>query len=119
VPIGAAIEIALDKIATTRGKIVAPAKHTTTRPDYTASANDNTIIEGITGSPTSLGWVGFAYAEENKDKVAEIQVAKDPNGTCVAPSVPSVTVRLLCIALRAVCAPAATSVAKIQSTARS
>jgi phosphate transport system substrate-binding protein len=80
------IEIALDKIATTRGKIVAPAKHTTTRPDYTASANDNTIIEGIAGSPTSLGWVGFAYAEENKDKVAEIQVAKDPNGTCVGPS---------------------------------
>jgi len=84
------IEIALDKIATTRGKIVAPAKHTTTRPDYTASANDNTIIEGITGSPTSLGWVGFAYAEENKDKVAEIQVAKDPNGTCVAPSAASI-----------------------------
>src|SRR6185295_8988318 len=37
--------------------------------------------------------------------------------TCVAPSVPSVAVRLLCIALRAVCAPAATSVAKIHSTA--
>ena len=80
------VELALDKIAGARGKIVAPAKHTTTRPDYTASANDNTIIEGIAGSPTSLGWVGFAYAEENKDKVAEIQVSKDPNGTCVSPS---------------------------------
>src|SRR4029078_7659286 len=44
------------------------------------------IIEGIANAPASLGWVGFAFAEENKDKVAEIQVSKDPNGTCVAPS---------------------------------
>jgi phosphate transport system substrate-binding protein len=80
------VEIALDKIADPRGKIDPATKHTATRPDYQASANDNTIIEGIAGSPTSLGWVGFAYAEENKDKVAEIQVSKDPNGTCVAPS---------------------------------
>jgi phosphate transport system substrate-binding protein len=80
------VEIALDKIADPRGQIDPETKHTATRPDYTASANDNTIIEGISGSPTSLGWVGFAYAEENKDKVAEIQVAKDPNGTCVSPS---------------------------------
>ena len=60
-------------------------KHTTTRPDYTASADDNAIIDGISGSDTSLGWVGFAFAEENKDKVQEIQVSKDPNGTCVSP----------------------------------
>jgi phosphate transport system substrate-binding protein len=80
------VEIALDKIADPRGKLDPATKHTTTRPDYQASANDNTIIEGITGSPSSLGWVGFAFAEENKDKVAEVQVSKDPNGTCVAPS---------------------------------
>src|SRR6476646_8408647 len=41
------------------------------------------------------------------------------NRTCVAPSVPSEAVRLICIALRAVCPAAATSVAKIQSIARS
>jgi phosphate transport system substrate-binding protein len=80
------VEIALDKIADPRGKIDPATKHTATRPDYQASANDNTIIEGIANSPTSLGWVGFAFAEENKDKVSEIQVSKDPNGTCVSPS---------------------------------
>jgi phosphate transport system substrate-binding protein len=80
------VEITLDKIADPRGKIDPATKHTATRPDYQASANDNTIIEGIAGSPTSLGWVGFAFAEENKDKVTEIQVSKDPNGTCVSPS---------------------------------
>jgi phosphate transport system substrate-binding protein len=82
------VELALDGIAATRtpSQIDPATKHTTTRPDYIASANDNTIIEGIAGSPTSLGWVGFAYAEENSDKVKELGVAKDPNGTCITPS---------------------------------
>ena len=79
------VELALDPIAETRDKIDSATKHTTTRPDYTASADDNAIIDGISGSDTSLGWVGFAFAEENKDKVQEIQVSKDPNGTCVSP----------------------------------
>ena len=34
----------------------------TTRPDYQASGDDNVILQGIQGSPTSLGWVGFAFA---------------------------------------------------------
>lgn len=58
----------------------------TTRPDYVASANDNTIIEGITGSASSLGWVGFAFAEENKDKIKELAVSKDAGGECISPS---------------------------------
>jgi phosphate transport system substrate-binding protein len=73
------VELALAGIAGERGQ------DATTRPDYTASANDNAIIEGIAGTDTSLGWVGFAFAEENKDTVHEIQVSKEPNGTCVAP----------------------------------
>ena len=35
-----------------------------TRPDYQASADDNIIIQGIQGSDTSFGWVGFAFAQE-------------------------------------------------------
>jgi phosphate transport system substrate-binding protein len=74
------IEIAFAAIATARKQ-----DPKVTRPDYTASANDNAIIDGISGSDTSLGWVGFAFAEENKDKVQEIKVSKDVNGTCIAP----------------------------------
>ncbi len=85
------VEIALDKLADPRGKIDPATKHTTTRPDYTASANDNAIIDGISGSDTSLGWVGFAFAEENKAKVKEIEVAKDANGTCVAPTTATIS----------------------------
>jgi phosphate transport system substrate-binding protein len=75
------IEITLKDIATARKQ-----DPTITRPDYIASANDNTIIENVAGSPTSLGWVGFAFAQENADKVKELGVSKKPNDTCVMPS---------------------------------
>ena len=80
------VEIVLDKLADPRGKIDPATKHTTTRPDYNASANDNVIIEGIAGSPSSLGWVGFAFAEENTDKVKELGVSKEAAGDCILPS---------------------------------
>ncbi len=75
----------IQPIAVKQGKVDSDGAGLSIRPDYTSSANDNVIIEGITGSDSSLGWVGFAFAEENKDKVAEVQVAKDANGTCVSP----------------------------------
>ena len=80
------VEIVLDKLADPRGKIDPATKHTTTRPDYVASPNDNSIIEGVAGSPSSLGWVGFAFAEENADKVKELGVSKDAGGDCITPS---------------------------------
>jgi phosphate transport system substrate-binding protein len=79
------VEIVLAGIAEDRGQ------DATTRPDYGSSANDNVIIEGITGSSTSFGWVGLAFAEENKGEVKEIEVSKDVNGTCVAPSAETVS----------------------------
>jgi phosphate transport system substrate-binding protein len=82
------IEIALKGIAEQRaeeGKITEDQVETT-RPDYQSSGDDNIIIQGIAGSPTSLGWVGFAYAEESADKVREIPIAEEPGGECVDPS---------------------------------
>ena len=55
-----------------------------TRPDYQASADDNVIIENIAGSDGSLGWVGFAFADENSDSVTSLEV--DGGSGCVAPS---------------------------------
>jgi phosphate transport system substrate-binding protein len=54
------------------------------RPDYTASPNDNVIIEGISANPTSLGWVGFAFVEENLDVIKPLHV--DGGGGCVEPT---------------------------------
>ena len=53
------------------------------RKDYTASPNDNVIIHAMEGSPSALGFVGFAFAEEAGDAVKEIQV--DGGSGCVSP----------------------------------
>lgn len=55
----------------------------TTRPDYQASANDNVIIQGIEGSDSSFGWVGYAFAENAGDGVKPIAI--DGGSGCVAP----------------------------------
>jgi phosphate transport system substrate-binding protein len=59
-------------------------KAATLRPDYQSSPNDNVIIQGIEGSDSSLGWVGFAYAQNAGGGVKEVQV--DGGDGCVAPT---------------------------------
>jgi phosphate transport system substrate-binding protein len=75
------IEIALAGIAEERGQA-----DDATRTDYAASADDNVIIQNIEASDSSLGWVGFAFAEEAGDAVKEISIAAEPGGDCVEPS---------------------------------
>jgi phosphate transport system substrate-binding protein len=74
------IELALADIAEQRGQ------EETTRTDYASSADDNTIVSNVESSDTSLGWVGFAFAEAAGDEVKEISVSAEPGGECVAPS---------------------------------
>jgi phosphate transport system substrate-binding protein len=56
-----------------------------TRKDYNSNPNDNVIIEGIAGTDTSLGWVGYAFAQENSDKVKHFAIDKG-DGKCVEPT---------------------------------
>jgi len=72
------VELVIAPIADERG-----TEHTT-RPDYVASPNDNVILEGISGTTTSLGWVGMAFAEESAGFAR--QLAIDGGSGCVAPS---------------------------------
>jgi phosphate transport system substrate-binding protein len=65
------VEFAIKKLAESRGKSGADVA---TRPDYNSSPNDNTIIEGIEGSDSSLGWVGYAYYKEQGSKIADIAI---------------------------------------------
>jgi len=85
------IEIAFADIAEERvaAGSIAEDQAETTRPDYTASADDNVIIQGIEGSPSSLGWVGFAFAQEAADSVTSLQVS-DGEGECSTPSAESI-----------------------------
>jgi phosphate transport system substrate-binding protein len=81
------IEQVLDPIAEERAAAghLAEAAVGTARPDYAASANDNTITEGVAADDGGLGWVSFAYAELSED-VREVPVAAEAGGPCVAPS---------------------------------
>jgi len=73
------VEFAIKPYAKDRGQDDA------TRADYTSSANDNLIVEGIEGSDTSLGWVGYAYYKAEGDRMKAIAVADDA-GACVLPT---------------------------------
>jgi phosphate transport system substrate-binding protein len=84
------IELALADTAEARleeGKITEDQVETT-RPDYQSSGDDNIIIQGIAGSPTSFGWVGFAFAEEAVagGDVREVPVTAEVGGECVEPT---------------------------------
>jgi ABC-type phosphate transport system substrate-binding protein len=59
---------------------------TTRLSNYQSSSDDNAIIDGIANSAGSFGWVGFAFYEENLDRVRAFTISADPNGTCVAPT---------------------------------
>ena len=60
------------------------------RRDFAGNADDNVIIEGIAGSDSSLGWVGFAFADENAARVKTLAVAEEPGGDCVTPTVETI-----------------------------
>jgi ABC-type phosphate transport system substrate-binding protein len=63
-----------------------PAAERTTRPDYPSSSNDSAIIDGIANSAGSLGWVGFAFYEENLDRVRAFSIAAEAGGPCIEPT---------------------------------
>lgn len=63
------------------------------RGDYTASEDDNVVVNGVVNDPNAIGYFGFAYYEENADKLRAVEIDDgDPsNGEgCVAPSVETV-----------------------------
>ncbi|NQW17002.1 MAG: PstS family phosphate ABC transporter substrate-binding protein [Chloroflexi bacterium] len=55
------------------------------RADYTASADDNVLVQGVGGDRNSLGYFGYAYAKENPDKIKIVGV--DSGNGCVSPTV--------------------------------
>lgn len=53
-------------------------------PNYTASEDDNVLVQGIAGDEDALGYFGYAYYVENTDKLKLLAV--DSGDGCVAPS---------------------------------
>jgi len=73
------VEFAIKSIAGDRGT------DDVARADYTASPNDNVIVDGIESSDTSLGWVGYAYYKAEAERMNAIAIADD-EGNCVVPT---------------------------------
>ncbi len=55
------------------------------RKDYQSSGDDNVIIQGIQGSDSSLGWVGYSFYINNEDTVRALPIAEKGND-CVEPT---------------------------------
>ena len=58
------------------------------RGDFTASEDDNVLVQGISGDKNALGFFGLAYYEENREQLKLVPV-KGANGT-VIPSVETI-----------------------------
>ena len=58
------------------------------RGDYTASEDDNVLVQGVSSDVNALGFFGFAYFEENKDKLKIVAV--DNGKGPVLPSIETV-----------------------------
>ena len=62
---------------------VPEAKQATLRSDYQSSPNDNVILQGVEGSKGGLGFVGFAYADQQGGALNKVQI--DGGDGCVGP----------------------------------
>ena len=58
------------------------------RPDYSASEDDNILVQGVAGDRGALGYFGFSYYVENKDRLK--LVAVNSGKGCIAPSIATV-----------------------------
>lgn len=54
-----------------------------TRSDYTPSEDDNVLVQGVAGDKGALGYFGYAYYFENKDKLKVVPI--DGGNGAVAP----------------------------------
>jgi phosphate transport system substrate-binding protein len=67
--------------------IVAKAK--SSRGDFTASEDDNVLVQGVSRDMGALGYFGFAYYDENKDKLKAVPIV-NPKSKAVSPSLEAV-----------------------------
>ena len=58
------------------------------RADYTASSDDNVLVQGVSGDQGAMGYFGFAYYTENSEMINVVAV--DDGDGCVTPSVSTI-----------------------------
>jgi phosphate transport system substrate-binding protein len=59
------------------------------RSDYTASEDDNVIVQAVSGQKGGTGYFGLSYVEENAEQLEAVPIENEA-GECVEPSVETV-----------------------------
>ena len=65
-------------------------KSKASRGDFTASEDDNVLVQGVSRDVNALGYFGFAYYLENKDKLTAVPISPEPGKPAVGPSMDAV-----------------------------
>jgi phosphate transport system substrate-binding protein len=56
------------------------------RGDFTASEDDNVLVQGVAQDVNAIGYFGYAYYAENQRRVRSVPIVAGPNKQAVAPS---------------------------------
>jgi phosphate transport system substrate-binding protein len=64
--------------------IVGKAK--SSRGDYTASEDDNVLVQGVAGDVNAIGYFGYAYYAENTNKLKALPIVEKEGKPAVSPS---------------------------------
>ena len=65
---------------------VITGKSKDSRGDFSASEDDNVLVQGVAGDRYALGYFGLAYFEENRGKLKDVQVDGGKGKGCVTPN---------------------------------
>jgi phosphate transport system substrate-binding protein len=65
-------------------------KPKSSRGDFTASEDDNVLVQGVSRDENAIGYFGFAYYSENRDKLKAVKIAEKAGDKAVGPSMESV-----------------------------
>lgn len=61
-------------------------KSKSSRADYTASEDDNVLVQGVAGDVNAIGYFGYAYYAENHSKVKALPIVEKDGKPAVGPS---------------------------------
>ena len=65
-------------------------KEKASRGDYTASEDDNVLVQGVSRDVNAIGYFGLAYYVENKDKLKAVPIVNKGSTKAVTPGIETV-----------------------------
>jgi phosphate transport system substrate-binding protein len=65
-------------------------KSKSSRGDFTASEDDNVLVQGVSRDVNAIGYFGYAYYAENADKLKAVPIVNPKSGKAVLPSLEAV-----------------------------